>query len=334
MTMKFFSTCASLSLLVFGSHVLNGAEQGSLKASWGEIRALNYNSLPSDAQIHHRTKWSNNEFIYIDDDDAAPSFYVFDRSGQIKFSSMIQIPRVNEIRVDDFAAAADGSVWAGGHATSGTGQRTFFLAHVVSPGTDVQIIQINSYRPCQLTVASDGTVWTAGYGVSRDSSGQTRTDVNQDVLRRFDASGKLMASAMPGSSIDLMRARLGFLAANKDRVGWYSPTNGAGVYVEFSPDMKVLHSYPVVSLTRRGGFLEELSLTPTGQAFVAIMHSNHSTLYRLDRTTSAWVTVEGLQNTQGNVPRLEGNDGESLVFIDSITKSKLQLLDVSQTVIR
>ncbi len=337
-----YSSIYSIPLLLFGPYLCSGAGNGPVRAVPKSARSLDYKSLPSDADLHYRTKWSNGVFIYIDDDPGAPSIYVFDRSGTVKFSTLIQLPEIDRMRVDDFSAAPDGSVWAGGNATSKTGQESFFLAHIAPDGIDVNVIQTTPYSPVQLSVAPDGTVWTAGFALARDGSGNTRdaaghthVDERQDVVRHFDSSGKLIVSAIPVSTVGYLRTRLGFLAANQDRLGWYSPTHGTGgAYVEFSPDLKVLHSYPVVPLDSRGTLVEGFALTPSGRAFVKIVHSREDgrpdVLYRLDRTANTWVPVDIPRDAGGWLPMLEGNDGESLVFTGPPDKSKLQIFEVSK----
>jgi hypothetical protein len=125
MTNKYSSIRIAL-LLSVGAYVY-GAVDNSAKAGLKSVRALDYKSIPSDAEMHHRTKWSNDVFIYVDYDPGAPSLYVFDRSGEPRFSAMIQLPEADRIHVDDFAAATDGSIWAGGGAISRSGQESFFL---------------------------------------------------------------------------------------------------------------------------------------------------------------------------------------------------------------
>jgi streptogramin lyase len=247
---------------------------------------------------------------------------------------MIQIPRVDRIRLDDYAAAPDGGVWTAGSAVSTTGQQSYFLAYIASGATDIRIIQTNPYHPRQLSVAPDGTVWTAGYAVMPDGKGGNRQDGNQDSLRHFDASGNLIASAMPAGSVGPLRAAVGFLVANQDRIGWYSPAYGNGAYVELSPDMNVLRSYPVAHTPDKSSRTEGLVVTPSGRVFATVMHTGprrpSSALYELDRSANDWVAVEAPQDTKGNVPWLEGNDAESLVFTGPRDKSKLQVFELSQ----
>src|SRR6185437_16940378 len=159
-------------LLSGGSSLYSRAGNTLATVTPRQVRALDYSSLPSDADLHHRTKWSNGLFLYIDDDEAAPSIYIFETSGHIKFEAMIQVPGADRIRIHDFAAAPDGSIWGCGKAISKTGQESFFLTHVDDGSGDVHIIQTPSYWPRQLSVAPDGTVWTVGHGITaRDSKG-------------------------------------------------------------------------------------------------------------------------------------------------------------------
>jgi hypothetical protein len=337
-TKKYFSLSAVLLVLLFVSQVYGGAEGSSATATATSIRTLDFRSLPTDAFMHSRLKWSKDLFILIDDDAGAPSLYMFDRSGYTKFDAMIQIPGADRVRIDDFAAAPDGSVWTCGHADSPTGQRSFFLAHLADDTQRVQIIRTDLYRPWYLTVAPDGTVWTVGYGVTSDG----RFDPNPDSLRHFDASGKLIASALPTNSVGLPRVEYGYLAFYQDRLGWYSPSHGSmgsGVYVEISPTtMAVLNSYPTAPINRRS-VVEGFALTPGGHAFAIIRHPTGEgtpDLYELDRSANQWVKVDVPPDQQGNIPSLQGNDGESLVFSSPLDKSelklKLQIIDPSQMV--
>lgn len=311
---------------VYGASVNNS----SGKAVPGLIRALDLRSLPSDAPSHHRTKWSNDALLYINDDAAAPQVYVFDRSGKVKMSGMIQIPDADRIRLDDYAAAPDGGVWTAGHALSKTGQQSFLIARIAPDGLDVHIVETTPYHPRQLSVAPDGTVWTVGSSVVPDGKGRYRTELNQDILRHFDASGRQIGSAMPVSAVDRMRPVAGFLAANQDRLGWYSPPSGAGAYAEFSPDMKVLHSYPVAHIAaKKGSIAECVVLTPSERVFVMVSDYQPAgqpsrTLYELDRSANDWVPVDVARTSW-----LEGNDGESLIFDGPAGSSEFQVFDVS-----
>lgn len=329
--------------LQFGPQVCLAAEIETPNAIPTSIRTLDFRSLPGDAFDHSRTKWSGDFFILVDDDPGAPSLYMFDRSGRITTSAMIQITGASRVRVTDFAAASDGSIWTCGIGDSGTGQRSFFLAHVTNDGSSLQIIRTNPYRPSYLAVATDGTIWTVGYSLGSDG----KVDLSLDSLRHFDPSGKLLASAIPANSVGILRVQEGLLNFNQGHLEWYSPSRGTQklpdgntvpeAYVEISPtDMTVLHSHPAMP-RNHGDYVYGFAITPGGRVFAEMYRVNNTpTLYEFDRSIGNWVPAEGPRDQQGQISHLEGNDGESLVFSDHTDKSqlKLKILDLSQGLMR
>jgi hypothetical protein len=261
---------------------------------------------------------------------------MFDRSGQVKFDAMIQIPDASNVRILDFTTAPDGSVWASGLANATGGQRSFFLAHITNDGQPVQIIRTNPYQPSYLTVAPDGTVWTMGYALAGN-----RVDKTQDSLRHFDASGKLIASAVPAGSLNLLRMVNGYLDFYQGRLVWYSPISGSNgdrtvpdsAFVEISPtDLTVLSSYPGPP-RNWNDYIDGFAVTPSGRAFAQVYHpraKGRPELYELDRGRSRWALADGPLDQSGHSSSLEGCDAESLVFSDlrGETKQKLQVVDL------
>jgi hypothetical protein len=183
-------------------------------------------------------------------------------------------------------------------------------------------------------------VWAVGREVAYDADGKFKgVDLSRDVLRHFDASGKLIGSAVPLGTVGVIRSLSGYLAATQDRLGWYSPTDGVGSYVEFSPDMKVLDSYPTPPALGGHSITWGFALTPAGNAYVVIAYPVGErlapVLYERSRSSRTWISVTGVPlSPKGVFPMLEGNDGESLIFMGPPDKSRLQVLDVSQAVSR
>jgi hypothetical protein len=54
--------------LSLGLYLYGGVENSSRKAIPKAVRPLAYRSLSSGADLHYRSKWSNDVFLYIDDD--------------------------------------------------------------------------------------------------------------------------------------------------------------------------------------------------------------------------------------------------------------------------
>ena len=340
MRIQYFPLLAVLVCLPFAAQVCVAADGRTANVIATSTRTLDLRSLPNDAFMHARTKWSKDLFILIDDDWSAPSLYMFDRSGHLKFDGMIQITGADHVRVTDFTAAPDDSVWTCGYADSAAGQRSFFLAHITDDGQTVQIIRTDPYGPSYLTVAPDGTLWTVGYGMGSNG----RADLTVNSLRHFDSSGKLIASGIPTDSVGIIRAKHGYLDLYQDRLGWYSPDKGIQknadgspfpeAYVEISAtDTTVLHSIPAVS-RNRGDYAFGFAVTPGGRVFVEMYHhGGPPALYELDRRGNRWVLAEAPRDQKGHPSQLEGNDGESLVFSEALvdkSELKLQVVDLSR----
>lgn len=337
---RFMVVTSKLVTVFLAPLVLVGGDLNARAAADGPVAAvpattyfLDVRSLPGSASQHSRTKWSNDGLLYIDD-EPTPLVYVFERSGKLRFSAPIEVPQAANIRLDDYALAPDGSAWAVGHADFRSGQVTSFLAHAKSDGSDVHLFQTVPYFPHQLAVAPDGTVWTAGMVLRSGHNGRFRRDMSEDTLRHFDSSGKQIGSAVPASGVSKLATVAGFLAAGYDRVGWYSPDWGDGSYTEFSPDMKVLHTYPVAhNPTERRSLAERFALTPSGRVFVEVSSAGPGgrpfcTLLELDRTANAWVQVSLPKDSNGDIPWLDGNDGESLIF-EGPAPDQIQIFNVS-----
>jgi len=299
---------------------------------------MDLTAIPSDAESHHRTKWSRDLYIYIDDDVVSPSIFVFDRNGKQVYNSLLQIPGVDRMRVEDFESAPDHTLWLCGNSHSPSGQASYFLAHITNDGQDVHFVQTAPYHANQISVAPDGTVWSAGFelvpGAPHDSNDRAKLNDNADTLRHYDGGGKLLASAVPTTAVgDKIRIVNGVLRATQDRVGWYA-TNAN--YMEFSPDLKVQTSFPPAPAISQRHKVEGFVLTPSGKSFLVVTHSSPTgrvaTLYQLDQVTRAWVEIDSHQLGFDVLPMLQGNDGESLVFMGPPDKSKLQIINISSTV--
>jgi hypothetical protein len=296
-------------------------------------RPMDYTTLPSDASAHSRTKWSGDVHLLIDD-AGAPSLFVFDRSGKRISGTLLQIPGADQLRVTDFAAGPDRTIWASGQAVSRQGQQSFFLARIAPDGSEAQVIQTTPFQVRQLAVAPDSTVWAVGREISKDRSGNwIPLDMAQHVLRHFDGSGRLIASSVALNSVGMARVMSGYLVATRDRVGWYAPANGVGVYAEFGTDMTPIATYPASALAGDHSLTWGFALTQRGNAFLLLAHpklaASGPALLGLDRTSGEWAIVSGVPtDSRGTFPMLLGSDGESLIFRGPPDKTKLQVLDV------
>lgn len=154
-------------------------------------------------------------------------------------------------------------------AYSSDGKLAPFIAIKASRQRDTQLIRTFPYWPVLLSVAPDGTIWTTGEEMTSDRklSGDG-VNPNGDVVRHFDRSGKLIGSAIPRQTVSPpFRDSHGYLVAKSDRIGWYSPVQGNGIYVELSPVRP--KGYRVYAgLLGEKGQANGFALTDSGEVFV------------------------------------------------------------------
>jgi hypothetical protein len=114
-----------------------------------------------------------------------------------------------------------------------------FAAWVSRDRQEQTIIRTNPFFPEAVTLASDGTIWVAG----RNSDPQHKErDYSQNLIRRYDKTGKLLGSFIPWSTLGAdphtVPSAHSVLVPLKDGVGWYSPRSRT--YIEFSSDGSVI----------------------------------------------------------------------------------------------
>jgi hypothetical protein len=140
-------------------------------------------------------------------------------------------------------------------------------------------------------------------------------DPNGSLLRHFDSSGRLIGSAISRAEVDRrLRLNHGYLAASKDRAGWYSPIFGReGKYVEVSYDGKV-ETFAGLPAQTRLQKVTGIALTDSGEVFATLKtySPNQTKLFVLDREARTW--SEALVPTGSRDTILYGANGDSLAF--------------------
>jgi hypothetical protein len=222
---------------------------------------------------------------------AAPVFRTFDRHGKLVSQFTFSIPDAGLTAVTSFARAWDGSLVIDGTAISNDSRGASFVAWVSADGGEQSIVRTSPFVPSALTVAMDGTVWVAGSDVSRDRP----IDHNQDLIRHYEKSGKLLGSYVPWSSLGTdfhtgppsMRS---IFVASKDRVGWYAPL--AHMYIEFSLNGAMLSQVKTADHPKND--LVTVALCDDGGVFAStrIVGDNHQQtgwgIFTLDRQRGEW----------------------------------------------
>lgn len=255
------------------------------------------------------------------------SFTVVGRDGSILSRFDFSIPDTTHIWVLGFGRDNAGNLVFSGEAYSTDGRLAPFIGIKSPQRGDIELIRTYPYWPISLAIAPDGTIWTVGSEMTyeRKSSGDG-VNPNGDVVRHFDRTGKLLGSAVPRQTLHpKYKYTDGFLVATSDHIGWYSPTQGPGVYIELSPanpkDYKV-YSGPPDARSRAQGF----ALTESGKVFLTNDVDNRRGTYTLDRTTNQWNAVT-LPNSDSSLV-LSGSEKDTLVlegmaglhFFDALAK--------------
>ncbi len=141
----------------------------------GEISAFPSNLVP-DSEIHVRAqvlpppglvghgKWSHGGYIRaFAHAPSPPTFYMFDRTGNLVSSVTFTVPDATAIFLWDFDRGTDGEIALCGESDSTNGQTVPFIATISPDGQASQIVRTTPYVPNLLAKAPDGTIWTVGY---------------------------------------------------------------------------------------------------------------------------------------------------------------------------
>ncbi|HEY6946693.1 MAG TPA: hypothetical protein VI431_16265 [Candidatus Acidoferrum sp.] len=186
--------------------------------------------------------WSHGAWIVLSDRfSSAPLFWMYDSVGNEISKIQFTVPGAARINIYDnaFARGSDGTLAVIGTAYTNDTRGTTFLAALSPDGQQEMVVRLSPFFPNAVTVASDGTFWVAGH----QWEGNKPRDHSQNLIRRYDKSGKLLGSFMPWSTINdaphtLPPDALSTLAASEGRVAWYSRL--ARTHIEFSLDGKVV----------------------------------------------------------------------------------------------
>ena len=160
-----------------------------------------------------------------------------------------------------------------------------------------------------LTVAGDGIIWAVGWAKNEDGP---RLVVADNVVRRFDSSGKMLASFVAHGrtrNADPDATAASYLMASRDRVGWL--TNGCE-YIEFSLDGTELGRFDGPAGLKIGQ-IEGAALSDENDLVVGKFGGGGFDILALDRRARAWVSVTLPKETIRGWSSVLGFDGTTLV---------------------
>ncbi|HYL31162.1 MAG TPA: hypothetical protein VEU27_14685 [Gemmatimonadales bacterium] len=255
----------------------------------------------------------------------------YDRTGKTLIEVPLSLPEVKRIQIWDAAASLDGTVAVSGSATNDGGWTTVPLVFWVSPGGKVaRVVRTEPFAATALAFSSDGTLWAAGRA-HEIVDGIYREPPEYDVLRQYDAQGRLLRTTLPRGAFPAgVRTRAtiagagpaasAFLMANGDRIGFYSENTNA--YFELSPSGGVLGSWRVAA-PPEGVDILGAALTSSGSVFLSGQRPQRPGepttewklfLYVLDKSSGALREIDFPQQGPQRATALIGSDGDDLVF--------------------
>jgi len=273
-------------------------------------------------------RWSGGALVaYESNRTIEPLIHVFDAQGREAELIKFTIPGAEVVDIRGIAHGLGGMVALCGVTQDAKLRTAGYMALIHPGGIPVTIFRTDPYRPHNITVSPDGTIWTVGAEIDPVSRKPTATSAG--VLRHFDASGALLASFVPQSSLPVRDVVSGLanLASSSSLVGWYQ---GSGrYYFEVTANSKV-RQYSVMPLNQ-SDMISRLAVTDNGQVFVTkstVGASSKTALYSLDRAQNAWVLVQLPGTWERPISNwLHGGSGNTLA-LSPTSRQVIQLFTV------
>jgi hypothetical protein len=266
--------------------------------------------------------WSGGALIAIENQNAAtPIIHMYDETGQEMLPIAFSIPGAQAIHIQGFCRGNDGAfAVAGWIAGQDLRPQAGFLSLFSPDHRTIQTTRPAPYFPSSITIAPDGSLWTMGAEMVNGNPKAPGLDPSHGLIRHFGKNGSQIGSFVTRSDIGKWPGLGALMASSKDRVGWYA--RSAQLYYEVTFDGKATRFSGIAAPGGRT-IVDALALTDDNQVFAeARQPQKGSQLYRLDRTSGAWVPVAAPAGTTLALPSgatsgpvLFGGDGNRLAFL-------------------
>ena len=271
--------------------------------------------IPRDFTNQAFPRFSNGFVLAYDFDRAIVRSY--DRTGRALMEVPLSIPDGAGIRVRDTAALPDGTIAVKASATADRGRAVGVIFWISPQGKVMRIVRTAQFGARRVAFAADGTLWAAGrvYDYAYNSLPE------YDVLRQYDAQGRLVRTVLPRSTFAAgLRepSSDSFLLTAKDRIGFFSLTSNQ--YVELSLSGDVLGNWKVAPPADVD--IAGAALTASGRVFLSGQWRRKMDdprewellLYELDKRSGALRRIDFPQTGVHRATVLVGSEGEELVF--------------------
>ncbi len=293
---------------VFPSHA--GSQSRRLLQHESERQAL----FQSETTVFQRA-WEGQALLGVENNRSdAPIIFRIDREGRTE-RTQFAFAGARYIFIIGLAGGSDGAIVAIGSAYSDDARAGAFLARI-SPNRDGHVVvQLQPYLAKAVMIAPGGIIWTVGWVWDGETVAQN------NVIERFDSSGKLVGAAVPVAAHGRWSSRNpdatenSILRCSKDRVGWLTNANQ---YIEFDLNGRELGRFPSPPGPAPQAFESTLALSEDNEVLVGTRDGKGMRVWMLNREKQTWEGVElaGARLTQWATL---GFDGRTVVVVDGGT---------------
>jgi hypothetical protein len=252
---------------------------------------------------HELPRWEGGMLIgYENNRTNGPIIYTIDRDGR-RDEMLFTLPDAAWIHLIDIAVSPAGEIAIVGSAITTDTRGTTFLVRIAKDREQRIVTRTWPFCPKVVTFAADGNLWTVGNLKDDDDH-----ELADDVLRRFDPSGKLIGSVLLQAR-GPHTAEGSYLRAARDRVGWF---NRQAQYIEFSLDGQEIGRYrgPEGAEERD---ISGVVLTEEGDVFAGRFGKGKAEIVVLDRDHRTWLAVSIPKEYISTWTTVVGFDGTTLV---------------------
>jgi hypothetical protein len=263
-----------------------------------------------------------------------PVLYRFDRTGTRLPDVSVSLPGIDILSLMGVADAPDGRLAVHGRGFDRQLNRSTSYFGLISNDGHRQIaVRLFPYWVGEMAFAPDGVLWTAG----GETDGVEVLNTNHAVIRRWDASGKLIGSLAPRHEIRAPRPRghqatQSWFAVGGDRVGWYCAISE--LYIEYSLDGKQMGRYKGADVPPEAHY-NGLGMTGDGNVFISVSYPSKSAplgrasdIFLLDRGRNCWSAVAKKDPVAGGPHWIMGAQGPHL--IERVGQNKVRLLRLAE----
>jgi hypothetical protein len=261
--------------------------------------------------LDHVPEWNGSLLVGCDQCQSwGPILFTVDRQGR-RDEVVFELPGSGFVNVDGMSSGPDGALAVVGYALSDDSRIARFIAWI-SPDRKRQIVtRVGPFRPYKVTVAPDGTIWTVG----PVKAGDTTDDLYPNVLRHYEPSGRLLATATVKARPFLASAEVAAgsnLLASSDRIGWL--TYGCE-YIEFSFSAMEMGRYNCPLGAVNSFDVDGIGLSAEDDVVVGGRPKPPFAPLELNRITRTWDPVPVPADAARSWHRVIGFDGLSLVTL-------------------